>query len=475
MNNLCPIFMKLEFQPVLVVGGGKVAEQKIRTLLDAGANVTVIAPEVSETIEQLSKANRIYLVLREYADYDVDGFAIVIAATGDPKVQRRIYEQARARLIPVNVADVPELCTFYFGSTFQSGDLKIAVSTNGKSPTLGKIIRDKIKDEFSRGYPEIIRRVGELRLEVRNVFTDFRSRKKFLEEVIRVEMEQSGLTSETDSGTFERQRGKNGKVFLVGAGPGDPELITVKGVKILRCADVVLYDALVSKRILDEIPEPVEKVLVGKRAGEHNFDQVEINKLLICKAREGKLVVRLKCGDPFVFGRGGEEMEALRMAGVDFEIVPGITAGVGVPSSIGIPLTYRGESSSVVFVTGHEVEDKKDGRVDWGNLSHADTVVIYMGIRNLDSIVNKLHAYGVPLSKPTAVIFNGTMPNQQVVVGTLEDIAKKVKDFHEEPPGLVVIGEVVRFFDRRIAKLSGIDVGCREVSCRGNFLTKNSV
>lgn len=460
MNNLYPVFLKLEGKRALVVGGGKVAEQKIKGLLDSGANVVVIAPDVTRLIEALYAEGRISLIRRTYNHDDVDGYSIVIGATDDPEVQRRVFIDARERNIPVNVADEPALCSFYLGAVFGKGDLKVAVSTNGKSPTIGKIIRDRVASEFSTGYPEIVGKMGELRQDIRNSFPDYESRKKVHEQYVRSELERLGLYAEkksfqdrrTSDGTGAVAAGIDpgarsvGKVYLVGAGPGDPELITVKALRLLRSAEVVLYDALVGEEILSEASSTAELIYVGKRAGMHCKNQSEINELLVEKAGSGKVVVRLKGGDPFVFGRGGEELEALRAAGIDAEVVPGITAGTGVPAALGIPLTHRGESSSVLFITGHEDPHKPGEGVDWEALAHADTTVIYMGARRMDKIANRALGAGLHPSTPVAFIFGGTTQSQYVVTGTLDSICELAENAPANLPGLIVIGETVRSF-----------------------------
>ncbi|HUI30525.1 MAG TPA: siroheme synthase CysG [Candidatus Acidoferrales bacterium] len=462
MNRLYPIFLKVERRPVVVIGGGKVAEQKIKGILEARADITVIAPEVSSWIEELSEDKKIVLHRREYEDGDLEGYSLVIGATDDREVQDRIFNEAQARGIPANIVDVPELCTFYLSSVFQRGDLKIAVSTNGKSPTLGKIIRDKIEGKFSSGYPDLLERLGELRPEVQNAFSDFESRKKVREQIVRSEldrMEHEKGIKKDETGEVTRNLKDPGKVYLVGAGPGDPELITVKGLRVLQQADVVLYDALINADLLAEVPESAEKIFVGKRAGEHCMKQEKINELLICKALAGRRVVRLKGGDPFIFGRGGEELEHLRDAGIEVEIVPGITSGIGIPTSLGIPLTHRKEASSVVFVTGHSAgagsassredpgTDQKD--IDWKNLMHADTIVVYMGVKKLGLIVDQLIRNGLPSSRPIAVVFGGTTTGEKVIVGRLKNIEEKIEDMQESLPGLIVVGDVVNFFRNR--------------------------
>jgi uroporphyrin-III C-methyltransferase/precorrin-2 dehydrogenase/sirohydrochlorin ferrochelatase len=450
MNTLYPIFMNIENRPVLVVGGGVIAEQKLKGLLEAKADITVLAPRITDTIEGFVKNNKMKLLLRKYIRDDVKGFFIVVGATSNRCVQEQIFKDAQVHAIPVNIVDVPHLCTFYLSSIFHKGNLKIAVSTNGKSPTLGKIIRDKIKTEFSEGYPDLLETIGDMRPEVMNSLPDYESRKKFYEHVVRSELQR--LTHSISTRTIQRTVNslRCGKVYLIGAGPGDPELITIKGMKILGKADVVLYDALVNEDLLSFAPNSSEKIFVGKRASLHCRRQEEINDLLILKAGEGKCVVRLKGGDPFIFGRGGEELEALHKAGIEVEVVPGITAGIGVPTSLGLPLTHRQDSSSIVFLTGHEDPSKSKERIDWQSVSHIDTIVIYMGVKKLHSIVESLLQYGVSPSKPIAIIFGGTLPEETVKTGTLQDIEEQFRDHSIISPGLIVVGSVVRFLEHRV-------------------------
>jgi uroporphyrin-III C-methyltransferase/precorrin-2 dehydrogenase/sirohydrochlorin ferrochelatase len=450
MNTLYPIFMNVEHKPVLLIGGGSVAEQKIKSLLEAKADVTVLAPRMSEAIEHYAREQHVSLLRRKYVSGDVKGFFLAIGATNCRDVQISIFNDAQREHIPVNIVDVPDLCTFYLSSIFQKGDLTIAVSTNGKSPTLGKIIRDKIRDEFSQGYPELLNMLGGMRSHVLREFTGAKNRKRIFERMVHTELERLPLYTERSISQRKEHSGSNGKVFLIGAGPGDPELITIKGLNILRSADVVLYDALVNTDLLSYAPANSEKIYVGKRSGHHCIRQEEINELLISKAREGKCVVRLKGGDPMIFGHGGEEIEALQKEGVEVVAVPGITAGIGVPTSLGLPLTHRRDSSSVVFVTGHEDPAKNQECVDWQSVSCMDTIVIYMGVKRLHVVVEQLMRNGVPPSRPVAVIFNGTQPGETVMTGILENIEERVQGCSLDSPGLIVVGDVVRFLDRPI-------------------------
>ncbi len=451
MNTLYPVFLKLHHRPVLVVGGGAVAEQKINGLLQCQAAVTVLAPEVTASIERLAAQREVTLLRRNYRRGDVGGFFLVIGATDDPKVQAQIVEDAERASIPVNIVDVPERCSFYLGSVFQKGDLKVAVSTNGKSPTLGKFIRDRISEEFSHGYPELLEQLGRIRPDVLSSFETPAQRKEVFERIFATEL-QCMKSGKLFSGKSEPHRASHkGRVALVGAGPGDPDLISVKGLRFLERADVLFYDALVNRELLARAPRSAEKIFVGKRGGQHSMPQSEINCLMIEKAREGKDVVRLKGGDPFIFGRGGEELEALREAGIDVEIVPGITAGTGVPASLGLPLTYRHISSSVVFVTGHECSNK-ERPINWKSIASIDTIVIYMGVRNLAAIVERLREAGRSSDTPVAVIFAGTYPEEVVLHGTLATISKQLECGTRDLPGLIIVGDVAGLFQSRLMK-----------------------
>ncbi len=449
MNTLYPAFLKLEGKPVLVVGGGAVAEQKITGLLESRADVTVIAPEASASILQLAAQGRLTLQSRAFQPTDTAGFHLVIGATDDRAVQHAVFMDAQRQGIPVNIVDVPELCSFYTASIFRKGDLSIAVSTNGKSPTLGKLIRDRIRERFERGYPELLERLGAIRADVLELFPDYASCKTYFEQLVQAEVKVLELRHNDDEVGRRKNQTKTGKVWLVGAGPGDPELISVKGLRILRTADVVIYDALVGSDLLREVPSSAEKHFVGKRAGRHCVSQSEINALLIKHAREGKIVVRLKGGDPFIFGRGGEELEALKAEGIEVEIVPGITAGTGVPASVGIPVTHRQISSSVAFVAGHRCASSTQKPIDWKALRSIDTVVIYMGIRSIRSVTDEMLEAGYDPELPAAAIFGGTMIEEVIVTDTLANLADGIRNITTTLPGLIIVGEVVRTLSNR--------------------------
>ncbi|MBI2428883.1 MAG: uroporphyrinogen-III C-methyltransferase [Ignavibacteriales bacterium] len=441
MNTLYPIFLKVEQKPVLVIGGGKIAEQKVSGLLEVNATVTVIAPKLTTRLETLSGAGNIFVQKREYRRGDVEGFTLVFASTNNPAVHKEIFDEAISQNIPVNVVDVPDLCNFYLASVFRNGDLKVAVSTNGKSPTLGKIIRDRIAAEFGKGYPELLDTLGDIRPYVHSAYAKTEKRKEVLERIVDEELKKKLLSRSALTSTHPY----SGKVILVGAGPGDPDLISVKGLHAIQQADVIAYDALVSPDLLLSARPECENIFVGKRSNGHFALQEEINGVLISRAKAGKNVVRLKGGDPFVFGRGGEELLALREEGVEVEIIPGITAGIGIPSSLGIPLTHRGIASNVVLVTGSEISDKENS-VDWSNISAIDTIVVYMGIKKLPEIVTKLTNSGRNNEAPVAVIFGGTTTDQIVIKGTLSTIVENVQTAKTDAPGIIIIGDVVDAF-----------------------------
>ncbi len=455
MNNLLPIFINLNSTQCLVVGGGAVAEQKIKQLQSAQAHITVISPEVTKTIRDLQTDKAITLHKRMYLTGDCSGYTIVFGTTDNPAVNEAVFRDAQENNIPVNIADVPELCSFYLGSVYREGDLCVAVSTNGKSPTLGKIIRDRVKNQFGSDYSDLLNRLGDIRPAVFSSTEDYDKRKAMFEEIVSKELQcleaaekNSELEQDSKFGTQVSRKPKShagtGRVLLVGAGPGDPDLITVKGLKALHEADVILYDYLVDGHLLAKARDDAERIFVGKKYGKYRRDQDNINALLITKAQEGNTVVRLKGGDPFVFGRGGEEAEALFEAGIEFEIVPGITAAVAVSAYAGIPLTDRRYSSSFALIAGHQSTAGDRRAVNWKALAIGiDTVAVYMALSNLEEIIYLFINNGRPPETPVAIIQNGTLPNQKTVIGTLETIADILKSEPMESPALLIVGEVV--------------------------------
>ena len=432
MNTLLPVFLKLENEPTLVVGGGKIAHQKIKQLLESNASITVKSPEIYEEIRSLP----VTINKTAYQKNDIEGYKLVIAATDDENINRQVYKDAQQYGIPVNVVDQPELCSFYMGSIFQDGDLKVAISTNGKCPSFGKFIRDHISN-ISRGmWGKALEKIALQREKIINSISSYSQKKQIIEK----------LVSSTKN-NFIKIEGKQGKVFIVGAGPGDPELITVKGLQAIQNAELILHDALVHPHLVFEINPGADKIFVGKREGKHSVSQATIQSLLIEAANQGKQVVRLKGGDPFIFGRGAEEAEALAKAGIPFEVVAGVTAGIGAAAGFGIPLTTRNEAQSTTLLTGHQCE--KNGKHNWKALAELNsTLVFYMGVKNISEIVSGLIKNGKSSSTPLAIVQNGTMVSQEIFISTLENVENELKGITLKTPAVIILGEVVNHHKR---------------------------
>jgi uroporphyrin-III C-methyltransferase / precorrin-2 dehydrogenase / sirohydrochlorin ferrochelatase len=444
-----PIFVDLAGQAVVVIGGGTVAERKVEILVEAGARVTVVSPEVTGLLARWADGNRITLERRAYRRGDLRGCRLAYAATSDPGVNRAIQAEARAEGIWLNAIDQPDLCDFITPAIVRRGSLTIAVSTNGRCPALSRRIREDLEGQFGPEYADAVEHLGQLRDRTRaetgstdgidaNV-ADILARLRPSPGGQPVPRPAPGPSSGTAAG---------GVVYLVGAGPGDPELLTVKGRRLLEQADTVVYDALVDPRLLDLCRPVTTRLYVGKRDRRHTRPQAEINNLLIDEAKAGRVVVRLKGGDPFIFGRGGEEAEALGQAGVTYEVVPGVSAGVAVPAYAGIPLTHRDFTSELVFVTGHECVTNPSP-VEWAPYAHSSaTLVVFMGLHNLGAIARELLDHGRDPACPVAVIENGTTDAQRTIVAPLAEVAARAEAAGIRPPALIVIGEVVGLRDR---------------------------
>ncbi len=446
-----PIFLKLRGQTCLVVGGGQVALRKVHMLLRAGARLRLVAPQVSPEISALLMAAEHDVHIRAYQADDLDGVELVIAATDDEVVNRRVHADASARHLPVNVVDNPPLCSFIFPSIVDRSPLVVAVSSGGTSPVLARLLRSRLETLIPSGYGQLAALVGEFRQQAKHRFANLAQRMRFWESVLDgpvAELAMSGkqeqaralLTASLD------QAGENvpvtGEVYLVGAGPGDPDLLTFRALRLMQRADVVLYDRLVSAEILNMTRQDAEKIHVGKERSRHTMPQEIISDMLVNLAREGKRVLRLKGGDPFIFGRGGEEIEKLAAAKIPFQIVPGITAASGCACYAGIPLTHRDHAQSVRFVTGHLKDDSCD--LDWEHLVQKNqTVVFYMGLVSLPIICQQLIAHGRDADTPIALVQQGTTPNQKVYVGTLATMPAIIAANQVKAPTLIIVGEVV--------------------------------
>ena len=449
-----PIFMNLRGRRCLMVGGGEVAARKAELLLRAGGEVTVVAPELGKTLSAWAAEQRVGHRARLFEDEDLDHCAVVIAATDDGAVNRRVSELATARSIPVNVVDNPELCTFVMPSIIDRSPVQIAVSTGGSSPVLARLLRARIESLIPAAYGRLAQLVERFREKVKARFDDVNARRRFWEDVLQgqvSEMVFAGRDEEAEKAltqAVERgETGPAGEVYLVGGGPGDPDLLTFRALRLMQQADVIVHDRLVSKEVLDLCRRDAEYMYVGKERDNHALPQEEINQLLVRLAKEGRRVCRLKGGDPFIFGRGGEEIDTLTAEGVNFQVVPGITAASGAGCYAGIPLTHRDYSQAAVFVTGH----LKDGtmNLNWQSLAQPQqTVVFYMGLKGLPVICENLIKHGMPESTPVALVQQATTPRQRVFTGTLADLPERIANIGIKPPTLIIVGDVVRLHDK---------------------------
>lgn len=452
--DFLPIFLDIREQPCLVVGGGEVAARKSALLLRAGARVTVLAPELSAAFDADLAAARIAHRASSFRDEDLDGVALVIAATSDDAVNRAVAAAARARRIPVNVVDQPALCSFILPSIIEREPLIVAVSSGGASPVLARLLRARLETLIPAGYGRLAALAGAFRDRVKARFKP-QERRRFWERVLQgpiAELVFSGRDAEARKALQAalddtRLAFSGGEVSLVGAGPGDPDLLTFRALRLMQQADVVVYDRLVSRPVLDLVRLEAERIYAGKERAKHTLPQEDINHLLVRLAREGKRVVRLKGGDPFIFGRGGEELDTLAAEGIPFQVVPGITAAAGCASYAGIPLTHRDYAQSVVFVTGHMENGSMN--LNWTALAQpGQTIVFYMGLLGVEVLCRELTAHGLPAATPAALIQQGTTPQQRVLTGTLASLPDIVRESGVKAPTLIIIGEVVRLRGR---------------------------
>ena len=450
-----PIFYKINNRRCVVIGGGEVATRKVTVLLKADADVTVISPEICHELQALVATKKIKYIQADYEQNQLAGACLVIAATDDEAVNKAVSLAAKARNIPVNVVDAPDLCTFTMGSIIDRSPVVIAVSSEGNAPVLARYIRTKIETMLPASYGRIAAIAGEFRDQVKTKFATTQARRHFWENVLQGPMVERVLSGQEQAARELLQNlindadtaSNKGEVFLVGGGPGDPDLLTFRALRLMQQCDVCVYDKLVSPEVMELVRRDAELIYVGKARDQHTMPQEEINELLARLALEGKRVLRLKGGDPFIFGRGGEEIETLLERGVPFQVVPGITAANGISSYAGIPLTHRDYAQACLFITGH----LKDGTLDldWQAMARPNqTVVVYMGLVGLAQICEKLIEHGVSASMPVAVVQQGTTQRQKVVTATLADLAEKVATAEMKPPCLTIIGEVVKLREK---------------------------
>jgi uroporphyrin-III C-methyltransferase/precorrin-2 dehydrogenase/sirohydrochlorin ferrochelatase len=450
-----PIFLKVQDRPCLVVGGGRVAARKLRPLLKAGATIRLVAPTLATELQAHAAAGTIRHDARTFADTDLDGALLVIAATDNPELNQHIARQADARGIPVNVVDDPGASSFVTPSIIDRSPVLVAIGTGGSSPTLSRLLRARFESMTPAGYGHLAEFTARFRDVVKQRIPDPDNRKRFWDRVLQggvAERIFAGQTSEAEMLlTRELARPQEqtpiGEVYLVGAGPGDPDLVSFRAMRLMQQADVVLYDRLVAPPILEMVRREAERIYVGKERNRHALPQEQINALLARLAKEGKRVLRLKGGDPFIFGRGGEEIDTLAAEGIPFQVVPGITAASGCASYSGIPLTHRDYAQSVTFVTGH----LKDGSINlnWSQLAEPNqTVVFYMGLQGLPEISRQLMAHGVPADMPAALIQRGTTPDQRIFTGSLQELPALVAREEIRPPTLLIVGEVIKLREK---------------------------
>lgn len=449
-----PLFHKLQGGRVLVVGGGEIALRKARLLADAGGVLRVVAPDVDGQLAALAREGGGEVLVRGYQAADLVGCRLVIAATDDPGLNAQVSADAQALSLPVNVVDAPALCTVIFPAIVDRSPLVIAVSSGGDAPVLARLIRAKLEAWIPSAYGELAGLAARFRHKVKSLYPDVNQRRGFWETVFQgpiAERQLAGQGAEAERLLQAMVDGapvqQGGEVYLVGAGPGDPDLLTFRALRLMQQADVVLYDRLVAPAIIDMCRRDAERIYVGKRRADHSVPQDQINRLLVDLARQGKRVLRLKGGDPFIFGRGGEEIEELAEHGIPFQVVPGITAASGCSAYGGIPLTHRDYAQSVRFVTGH----LKDGtsNLPWNDLvALTQTLVFYMGLVGLPTICAELIRHGRAASTPAALVQQGTTRNQRVFTGTLADLPDLVAQHEVHAPTLVIVGEVVQLRDK---------------------------
>ncbi len=444
-----PLFVNLDKLPVLVVGGGEIAERKINLIIKANAKVEVLARKFSPNVENLINKNKLKKIKSNLDISTLDSnYSLIIAATDNKQINKKLFNFANKNNILINVVDQPDLCTCTFGSIVERGDLVVAISTGGSAPVFARNLREKFETLLPQSTKQLIDFSASIREKVMNSFSQFNKRRIFWELFFdafatKKNLTKSNLTALSNKLIKTLKNKHSGEVFLVGAGPGDPELLTLRALHLIQKADVCIYDNLVSKEILELVRRDAHMIYAGKLRNNHTIEQKEINQLLVNYAKKGLRVLRLKGGDPFMFGRGGEEISELMTQKIKFQVVPGITAASGVSAYAGIPLTHRDYSQSCIFITGHEKNGKLN--ISWSNLIHENqTIVIYMGLNSLPIIVQNLIDSGMRKNMPIALVQEGTTEKQKVMVSTISKVISKTLKSDIQSPVIIIIGEVVK-------------------------------
>ncbi len=452
--NYLPIFIDIKQKPCLVVGGGDIAYRKISLLLKAHAQVTCVDSNACDSVKALASDNKINLIKRNFETTDVDKQTLIVSATDDTDLNKTVSKLAKESNIPVNVVDSPELCSFVMPSIVDRSPIVIAISSAGKAPVLARLIRAKLESTIPHAYGKLAQLAGDFRGQVKAKFNNIEDRRYFWERVFSGIVAEKVFSGKVDEAKADMQKeldrssnGETGEVYLVGGGPGDPDLLTFKALRLMQQADVILYDRLVSDGVMELVRRDAELIYVGKERDNHSVPQDGINQLLVDLAKQGRRVCRLKGGDPFIFGRGGEEIETLAENGVPFQVVPGITAASGCSTYSGIPLTHRDYSQSCRFVTGH----LKDGSMNlpWSELAvEQQTIVFYMALKGAQHLSEQLIAHGMRGDMPVALVEKGTTPDHRVWTTTLGELPNIVATQPIKAPTLIIVGEVVKLREK---------------------------
>lgn len=446
-----PFFFDLRGRDCLIIGGGSIATRKARLIAKSGARLIVVAPRISGEMQTLVRQGGGDCHVRPFEDDDLDTAVLVVCATDNDEVNARVSALAQKQKLPVNVVDCSSLCTIITPAIVDRSPLMIAISSGGEAPVLARQVRAKLEVMFPSGYGTLAKIASKFRHAVKAAIHSDEQRLRFWSQIFSgpvAEQAFSGNVEEAEAAIAAviDQTGDEplvGEVYLVGGGPGDPDLLTFKALRLMQQADVVLYDRLVSDGVLNLVRRDAEQIYVGKRRAEHAVAQEDINQRLVELAKEGKRVLRLKGGDPFIFGRGGEEIELLSANNIPFQVVPGITAASGCAAYAGIPLTHRDHAQSVRFITGHTSTGDLD--LPWQSLLDPNqTLVFYMGLANLEPICRELVRLGRCADTPAALVEKGTCPEQRLIPGTLTTLPELVKNRNVEPPTLLIIGGVVK-------------------------------
>ncbi len=447
--DFLPLFFDLKRKQCLIVGGGAIATRKARLLHKALATIFVVSPTIEdELLELVGKSGGAHIV-SEYDAVHIEHKVLVISATDDQSLNQRVANDCHEKSLPVNVVDNPALCSVIMPAIIDRSPLIVGVTSGGESPVLARRLRTQLESSIPSAYGELGKVAAEFRHQVKQTFQSEDERRRFWEAVLNGDIAENVLSGNMEQARSDMQKkidekdcDTHGEVYLVGAGPGDPDLLTFKALRLMQKAEIVLYDRLVSPAIVDMVRRDADRIYVGKKRDKHAIPQQEINEMLLAYAQQGKRVLRLKGGDPFIFGRGGEEIDLLAENGIPFQVVPGITAASGCASYAGIPLTHRDHSQSVRFITGH----LKTGQVDypWEEfVNDQQTLVFYMGLKGLPVICEQLISHGKCAATPAALIEKGTLPQQKVHVSTLGELPDIVLNTEIHAPTLLVIGNVV--------------------------------